>query len=83
MNYRRIPCFIDCIFAACGVAVNGFTAAMNQLAFGAQPGGGGGDACGRCFALTGDHDPYSPEFTGPFKTIVVKVTDLWCVNMLG
>ena len=63
------------------MTVNGFTAAMNQLAFGAMPGDGGGDACGRCFALTGNQDPYSPAFAGPFKSIVVKVTDLWYVNI--
>jgi hypothetical protein len=36
--------------------------------------------------LTGDADPYSPYYTGPFNSIVVKVTDLcptggnenWC-----
>jgi len=50
---------------------------MNQLAFGAPPGLGPGDACGRCFSLTGTADPYSPAFTGPFHSIVVMVTDLW------
>jgi hypothetical protein len=53
---------------------------LNQLAFGAMPGGGPGDACGRCFALTGTSDPYSLAFQGPFKSIVVKVTNLWCVT---
>ena len=60
---------------------------MNQLAFGSESGLGPGDACGRCFAITGNHDPYSPNYAGPFgQTIVVKVTDLcpapnneqWC-----
>ena len=60
---------------------------MNQLSFGSAPGLGPGDACGRCFALTGDADPYSPSYTGPFgQSIIVKVTDLcpvagneqWC-----
>ena len=72
--------------AACGVAANGYTAAVSQLAFGSSPGLGPGDACGRCFAITANADPYSPAFTGPFKTIIVKVTDLcpvagnqeWC-----
>jgi len=64
---------------ACGKKGNGFTAAMNQLAFGAPGGLGAGDACGRCFAVTGTADPYSPSFTGPFHTIVVKVTDLWYI----
>ena len=62
---------------ACGKTASGFTAAMNQLAFGAPPGLGPGDACGRCFSLTGTADPYSPAFTGPFHSIVVKVTNLW------
>ena len=65
---------------------SGYTAAINQLAFGSAPGLGPGDACGRCFAVTGTEDPYSPSFTGPFQTIVVKVTDMcpaegneqWC-----
>ena len=71
---------------ACGKSASGFTAAINQLSFGSGPGSGAGDACGRCFALTGSKDPYSPSFTGPFHSIVVKVTDLcpvagneeWC-----
>jgi hypothetical protein len=74
------------MFSACGKVASGFTAAMNQLSFGAPPGGGAGDACGRCFSITGNRDPYSPQYTGPFKNIVVKVTDLcpgaanenWC-----
>ena len=71
---------------ACGVAANGFTAAVSQLTFGSEPGLGPGDACGRCFALTGAADPYSPSYTGPFNSVVVKVTDMcplsgnteWC-----
>ena len=71
---------------ACGKSASGFTAAMNQLSFGSAPGLGAGDACGRCFAITGSKDPYSPSYTGPFHSIVVKVTDLcpisgnqeWC-----
>ena len=54
----------------------GFTAAMSQLSYGAPPGSGPGDACGRCFVVTGTHDPYSTNFTGPFNSIVVKVTNL-------
>ena len=50
---------------ACGIAATGYTAAMNQLSFGAAPGDGAGDACGRCFRLTGSADPYSPSYTGP------------------
>ena len=73
---------------ACGFnTASGYTAAINQLTFGAPPGVGPGDACGRCFALTATADPYSPSYTGPFgKSIVVKVTDecpvqgneVWC-----
>jgi hypothetical protein len=66
--------------AACGILATGFTAAMNQLAFGAPPGLGAGDACGRCFQVTATGDPYSANFTGPFNTIVVKVTDLCAVK---
>ncbi|KAJ3559278.1 hypothetical protein NM688_g436 [Phlebia brevispora] len=76
-----------CSEPACGIVANGFTAAMNQLSFGAPSGVGPGDACGRCFAVTADYDPYSPAYTGPWgQTIVVKITDLcpvegnevWC-----
>ncbi|KAH8998325.1 glycoside hydrolase family 45 protein [Lactarius hatsudake] len=67
-------------YPACGKTISGYTAAMNQLAFGAPSGLGAGDACGRCFKVAGSVDP------GPFKSIVVKVTDLcpiqgneqWC-----
>jgi hypothetical protein len=59
---------------------------MNQLSFGAPSGVGPGDACGRCFKVTGSADPYTPSNKGPFKSIIVKVTDLcpiqgneqWC-----
>jgi hypothetical protein len=69
--------YSGCNQPACGKAATGFTAAMNQLAFGAPPGLGPGDACGRCFSIAGTQDPFSPAFTGPFQSIVVKVTDLW------
>ncbi|KAJ7493402.1 RlpA-like double-psi beta-barrel-protein domain-containing protein-containing protein [Mycena galericulata] len=69
--------YSGCAQPACGIAANGYSAAISQLAFGSAPGIGPGDACGRCFALTGSEDPYSPAFTGPFgKSIVVKVTDM-------
>ena len=72
--------------SACGISATGFTAAISQLSFGSGPGLGAGDACGRCFAVTATEDPFSPSFTGPFQTVVVKVTDLcpvqgneeWC-----
>ncbi|KAF7356908.1 Endoglucanase V-like protein [Mycena venus] len=79
--------YTGCNQPACGIAASGYTAAISQLAFGSAPGLGPGDACGRCFALTGTEDPYSPSYTGPFgKSIVVKVTDMcpvagneaWC-----
>jgi hypothetical protein len=65
---------------------NGFSAAVSQLAFGSEPGLGAGNACGRCFELTGEKDPYDLSFNGPFKTIIVKATDMcpvqgneqWC-----
>jgi hypothetical protein len=74
--------------AACGEKPtgSGYTAAMSQLSFGAPPGLGGGDACGRCFHLVANYDPYDPGFKVPSKGITVKVTDLcpvqgneqWC-----
>lgn len=78
--------YSGCDAPACGITGTGFTAAMSQLSFGAAGGDGPGDACGRCFAITAKLDPYSPWFTGPFTTIVVKVTNLcpggpnnqWC-----
>lgn len=69
--------YTGCGQPACGKTATGFTAAINQLAFGSGPGLGAGDACGRCFAVTGTSDPFSPSFPGPFHSIVVKVTDLW------
>ena len=74
------------ISVACGMVGNGYTAAMNQLSFGAPGGQGGGDACGRCFRITGTEDPYTLSYSGPLYSIVVKVTDLcpyqegenWC-----
>ncbi|KAI9440336.1 endoglucanase V-like protein [Lactarius indigo] len=83
--------YTGCSTPACGKVAYGYTAAMNQLSFGAPGGQGGGDACGRCFRLTGTKDPYSPWFKGPFKSIVVKITDLcpyaegedWCGQSLS
>jgi hypothetical protein len=59
---------------------------MNQRSFGAGGNEGGGDACGRCFNITAETDPYSPQNTVPHNSVVVKVTDLcpfqqgedWC-----
>jgi len=78
--------YSGCGSPACGISVTGFSAAVSQLAFGSEPGLGPGDACGRCFSLTGTEDPYSPGYTGPFNSVVVKVTDMcpasgnavWC-----
>ncbi|KZS94519.1 endoglucanase V-like protein [Sistotremastrum niveocremeum HHB9708] len=65
--------YSGCGSPACGIAASsGYTAAISQLAFGSTPGSGAGDACGRCFSLTGQADPYSPSYTGPFHSIVVK-----------
>ncbi|KAI9433571.1 endoglucanase V-like protein [Lactarius indigo] len=76
----------NCGHPACGRNATGFTAGISQLAFGSSPGLGAGDACGRCFKVTGDKDPYSQSFTGPFNSIVLKATNLcpasgnekWC-----
>jgi len=75
-----------CQSASCGGRISsGYTAAVNTRAFGATS--SFGDACGRCFSITGTKDPYSPSYTGPFeKPIIVKVNDLcpaesntvWC-----
>ncbi|KAH9021104.1 endoglucanase V-like protein [Lactarius deliciosus] len=72
--------YSGCSSPACGKSATGFTAAMSQLAFGAPSGLGAGDACGRCFSVTANKDPFSPSFTGPFNTIVVKVTNLCPVS---
>ena len=61
---------------------------MSQLSFGAPPDIGPGDACGRCFRVTGTGDPYNSAYPGPYKSIVVKITDLcpvagnplWCAQ---
>jgi hypothetical protein len=76
---------------ACGQRVNGFSAAVNQLAFGASSGAGG--ACGRCFKISANYDPYTPSYAGPWgNTIVVKVNDLcpatsnnvdWCAQTVS
>jgi hypothetical protein len=63
-----------CSFAACGKVTSGYTAAVNTCAFGAFS--GAGDSCGRCFMITSNKDPYSPAYTGPFNSIVVKVDNL-------
>ena len=63
-------------FIACGQIAHGYTAAINQLSFGAAGGEGPGDACGRFFRLTATDDPYSPGAKETFKSIVVKITDL-------
>ncbi|KAF9005998.1 endoglucanase V-like protein [Cyathus striatus] len=83
--------YSGCGSPACGKSASGFTAAINQLAFGSSPGAGAGDACGRCFRISGTADPFSPSYTGPFNSIVVKVTDLcpvqgneeWCGQSTG
>ncbi len=82
---------INGIHIACGKASDGYSAAINQLSFGAPGGGGAGDACGRCFRITATEDPYSPWYEGPFKTIVVMATNLcpyqkgepWCGQSLS
>ncbi|KAF8479521.1 endoglucanase V-like protein [Russula ochroleuca] len=67
----------DCVLApSCGQNfTSGFTAAVNELAFGSNH--SFGDACGRCFKITPTKDPFSPKFTGPFGNhIIVKVNNL-------
>ena len=68
--------------AACGRNVTGFSAAMSQLTFGAPPGLGAGDACGRCYQVTANADPFS-NYSGPFNTITVKTTNLCAFSTNG
>jgi len=77
--------YSGCQSASCGQRVSGYSAAVNELAFGANEAAGG--ACGRCFRITPNYDPYTPSYAGPFgNSIVVKVNDLcpasnnnqWC-----
>jgi len=83
--------YSGCGSPACGKTASGFTAAMNQLTYGAPPGAGEGDACGRCFKVTGTKDPYDTSYTGPFHSVIVKTTDLcpisgnqeWCGQTLA
>jgi hypothetical protein len=71
-------------FTACGITTSGYTAAVNTFAFGAFS--ASGDACGRCFKITSNKDPYSTSYPGPFNSIVVRVSNLcpidgneqWC-----
>jgi len=65
-----------CARPACGMNVTGFSAGISQLAYGAPPGLGVGDACGRCFEVTANADPYDLSFNGPYTTIVLKATNL-------
>lgn len=76
----------NCQYAACGYFVQGYSAAISQRSFGAGGNQGAGGACGRCFKITGTYDMYSSGDTGPYKSIVVKASDLcpyqkgepWC-----
>ncbi|KAI0287817.1 hypothetical protein BC826DRAFT_1042101 [Russula brevipes] len=51
---------------------SGYTAAANELAFGARR--SHGDACGRCFKITATADPYSSEYKGPFGNTIITVS---------
>ncbi|KAH9034999.1 endoglucanase V-like protein [Lactarius pseudohatsudake] len=76
----------SCATPACGKNVTGFATSISQLAFGSETGLGAGDACGRCFRLTANKDPYAPDYMGPFFDIIVKATNMcsstgnekWC-----
>lgn len=68
--------------AACGWYTNpGYNAAVSENIFGVGPGAGAGPACGLCFQLTAETDPYSDNkaLTGT-KSIVVKVNNLCPAN---
>jgi hypothetical protein len=75
---HRVHADRDVFFAACGITTSGYTAAVNTFAFGANS--ASGDACGRCFNITSNEDPYSPSYSGPFKSIVVRVSNLCPIN---
>ncbi|KAF8479524.1 endoglucanase V-like protein [Russula ochroleuca] len=69
---------------ACGESFSsGFTAAVNELAFGAQPNNGPGDACGRCFYVKPLEDPSESNVKLPSGLgITVKVNNL-CTSSSG
>lgn len=66
--------YSGCSYPSCGITTYGYTAAVNTCAFGADS--GAGDACGRCFEITSNKDPYTSSFKGPFRSIVVKANNL-------
>ncbi|KAN0121004.1 RlpA-like double-psi beta-barrel-containing domain containing protein, partial [Russula decolorans] len=76
--------YSGCSAPSCGIKTSGYTAAVNTFAFGANS--ASGDACGRCFKITSNKDPYTPSYSGPFNSIVVRVSNLcpidgnqeWC-----
>ncbi|KAN0121003.1 endoglucanase V-like protein [Russula decolorans] len=76
--------YSGCSSPSCGIQTYGYTAAVNTFAFGAYS--ASGDACGRCFKITSNKDPYTPSYSGPFNSIVVRVNNLcpidgnqeWC-----
>ncbi|KAF8493231.1 endoglucanase V-like protein [Russula emetica] len=76
--------YSGCSSPSCGIQTYGYTAAVNTFAFGAYS--ASGDACGRCFKITSNEDPYSTSYSGPFNSIVVRVNNLcpidgneeWC-----
>ncbi|KAI0286107.1 endoglucanase V-like protein, partial [Russula aff. rugulosa BPL654] len=72
----------NCATPSCGVNfTSGFTAAVNELAFGSNH--SFGDACGRCFNITPTADLFAANFSGPFgNSIIVNVNNL-CVNHAG
>ncbi|KAF8261639.1 endoglucanase V-like protein [Lactarius quietus] len=82
--------YSGCGSPACGKTASGFTAAMNQLTYGAPPGAGEGDACGRCFKVTGTKDPYDTSYTGPsqrhrkdHRSVSHLGNQVWCGQTLA
>ncbi|KAF8267888.1 RlpA-like double-psi beta-barrel-protein domain-containing protein-containing protein [Lactarius quietus] len=69
--------YSNCSSPACGKSASGPMAAMNALSFGSPSSAAGpGDACGRCFNVTGTSDPNPPSNSSQSTSMVVKVFDL-------
>ncbi|KAH9977514.1 endoglucanase V-like protein [Russula compacta] len=79
-GHASFTAYSGCANPSCGIRMNfGYTAAANELAFGASS--GAGDSCGRCFKIKATHDPYTPSYDGSMgNAIVVRVTDLCPVS---
>ncbi|KAI0287818.1 RlpA-like double-psi beta-barrel-protein domain-containing protein-containing protein [Russula brevipes] len=74
-GYASFTAYSSCQNSSCGYNMtSGYTAAINELAFGGND--GAGDACGRCFKITPAYNPYVPKNTDVGTSIVVMATNL-------